>query len=526
MKHLRANFVLFPFLFGLYPVLALIAHNASEMDFSTGYRAIFFSLLFTLVLFSVSYAVIRDPVKSGLLVSVLILLFYSYGHINLLARDWSLGGFFLGRHRVLIPLYMILLGVACWLILRTKRDLSGSTRILNAFALILLFMPLFQIAGSLVEQYRARQQIEAEYAHQSRVSISPNQIPPDVYYIVLDGYPRGDFVEQNLSSSNQTFLDQLVERDFYVANCSQSNYSDTRFSLASTLNMTYLDGSTNKPEVVHPGAVLDQMIRSSEVQQNFSDLGYTIITFESGYKWLRWEQSDQHLNLADEKNKQLSGLGLNDFERLLVDTTAGKLLLDLSTISRGNQLAEILDNPRAAHRERVMYSLEKLPQIPAEFPSPKFIYAHIIFPHPPFVVDQAGNPLQNAPANELAAYADQITYLDGRLLKIIDAILQESVPPPVIILQGDHGATIDYQEHGFDPALRLGIFNAYYLPANSTQSSLPVTPREELYPEISPINSFRLVFDNYFSGEYGLLEDLSILGRQSPYIRLDCAQVD
>jgi hypothetical protein len=439
MKLIRANFVLFPFLFGLYPVLALIAHNASEMNFSAGYRAILFSLLFTLFLFAISLAIIRDPVKSGLLVTVLILLFYSYGHINLLARDWSLGGLMLGRHRVLFPIYTILLVVSCWLILKTKRDLSASTRILNAFALILLFMPLYQIADSLVEQYRAKQQVEGDVVHQSRVSISSNQTPPDVYYIVLDGYPRGDFIEQYLGSSNQKFLDQLSERDFYVANCSQSNYSDTRFSLASTLNMTYLNGGTNQPEVVHSGAVLDQMIHTSEVQQNFSDLGYTIITFESGYKWLRWEHSTQHLDLAADKSSHLSSLGLNDFERLLVDTTAGKLLLDMTTLPRVNQLADIIDNPRAAHRERVLYSLDKLPQIPAEFPSPKFIYAHIIFPHPPFVVDQAGNPLQNTPPDEIAAYADQITYLDDRLLDILDNVLENSAQPPVIILQGDHG---------------------------------------------------------------------------------------
>jgi hypothetical protein len=272
--------------------------------------------------------------------------------------------------------------------------------------------------------------------------------------------------------------------------------------------------------------VLDQMIHTSEVQQNFSDLGYTIITFESGYKWLRWEHSTQHLDLAADKSSHLSSLGLNDFERLLVDTTAGKLLLDMTTLTRVNQLADIIDNPRAAHRERVLYSLDKLPQIPAEFPSPKFIYAHIIFPHPPFVVDQAGNPLQNTPPDEIAAYADQITYLDDRLLDILDNVLEKSAQPPVIILQGDHGATIAYQEHGFDPALRLGIFNAYYLPANSSAGSLPANPWEALYPEISPINTFRLIFDSYFNTQYGLLDDLSILGRQSPYIRLDCTPVE
>ena len=142
MKDLRANFVLYPFLFGLYPVLALIAHNANEMDFSSGFRGLLGSLFFTLILFAITLLLSRDPSKAALLASVFILLFYSYGHINLLARDWMLLGINMGRHRVLLPTYMGLLIVAVWLILRTRRDLSGTTRILNAFALILLMMPL------------------------------------------------------------------------------------------------------------------------------------------------------------------------------------------------------------------------------------------------------------------------------------------------------------------------------------------------------------------------------------------------
>ncbi len=155
MKFLRANFVLYPFLFGLYPVLALISHNANEMDFSAGLRALVLSLLFTLFFYVITLLLIHDPVKAALLTSLIILLFYSYGQLNLLARDWSLLGISLGRHRILLPVYLAIFLLASWLILRTKRDLSGSTRILNAFALILLFLPLYQVAASQVEQYRA-----------------------------------------------------------------------------------------------------------------------------------------------------------------------------------------------------------------------------------------------------------------------------------------------------------------------------------------------------------------------------------
>lgn len=517
MKNLRVSFILYPFLFGLYPVLALIAHNASEMDFSAGLRSLLGSLLLTLILYILTLLLVRKPEKTALFTSLVLLLFYSYGHINLLSRSWELLGGSVGRHRVLVPIYLLLLTVAGWVILRTKRDLSASTRFLNAFAVILLLMPAYQLISGQVEQLRARGQVD----HRTTgLSIPAGETPPDVYYILLDGYPRGDFTNQHLESSNLAFLEGLEERGFYVAHCSQSNYSDTRFSLASTLNMSYLDGGEGKPEVVYPGSILDEMIRSGEVQSNFSDLGYTIITFESGYKWLRWELSDQHLRPLSASDAGLAGYGLNDFERLFLDTTAAKLLLDIPVVLQSEQLAEIIDNPRAAHRQRVLFSLEQLQEIPGSKSNPVFVYAHIIFPHPPFVLDAEGTALDNAPADELSAYADQITYLDRRLLAIVDGILEKSGAAPVIILQGDHGATIAYDEHGIDPALRLGILNAYYLPGDSGSVDQPI---QQLYPEISPVNSFRIIFDSYFSGDYGLLPDLSIIGRQSPYTLLDCS---
>ncbi len=523
IKSLRSKFTLYPFLFGIYPVLALIAHNAAEMELTDGGRALISAILVPLGLYVILLFVVKNPTKSALLTSFFLLLFYSYGQLNILSRSWTIFNLPLGRHRILIPIYIVIFIVITWLILKTKRDLSGSTRFLNAFGIILLIFPLYQIAAFQIEDYQAQQKQEQALTKSNLVSLTNDQLPLDVYYIVVDGYPRSDFISQYLGASNTEFLESLENRGFFVAHCSLSNYTDTRFSLASTLNMTYLDGGDNIPQVIYPGSTLDSMIRSGNVQQNFSELGYTIVTFESGYKWLRWEESDIHLAPAQERSSHFFNIGFNDFEQLLLDTTAAKLLFDLPFILnpvQKDRLAEIVNNPRAAHRERVLYALEKLPAIPEEIPGPKFVYAHIIFPHPPFVLDADGGPLQNSPPDELSAYADQINYIDRRLLEIVDTLIEKSDPDPVIVIQGDHGATIEYQDLGIDPSKRLGILNVYYLPANLNDS---ITPHESLYPTITPVNTFRLIFDRYFNGEYGLLDDKSIIGRQSPYTNLECA---
>ena len=510
-------FTFHPLLFGVYPVLALIAHNIAETPAGEGLRALISALILAAVLLAGLSLLLRDAYKAALLTSLIVLLFFSYGHLNTLLRNVSLVGAPLGRHRFLVPVYLGGSMLAAWAILRTQRDLSTPTRALNLVAVVLVLIPVLQVSA-----YEARG-IAAERGEQKaavaapQLMVSIDQDTPDVYYILLDGYPRADFIARHLGQNIQPFLASLEDRGFYVPRCSQSNYSDTRFSMAATLNMSYLDDGTGKPEVLLPASSLDEMIHYSTVQKNFEDLGYQIVTFEPGYRWLNWRQPDYNLLPADENtDRGLANFGLNGFEYLLLNTSAGKLFLDARTVVRSNltaNLDEFIETPRYHHRRNVEFTLETLPKTSVDIPSPKFIYAHIISPHPPFVYNAEGQPLVNNPPDELAAYGEQIVYLNNRILEVIDAITAHSSQPPIIIIHGDHGATIDYASAGIDEAERLGIFNTFYLPGVDTA---------KFYLSISPVNTFRLIFKEYFNGEYELLEDKSILGRQSPLIHLDC----
>jgi hypothetical protein len=98
-------------------------------------------------------------------------------------------------------------------------------------------------------------------------------------------------------------------------------------------------------------------------------------------------------------------------------------------------------------------------------------------------------------------YADQVKFVNRELEKTIDAILSKSSPPPIIILQGDHGPG------GFliwsSPTKtclweRTSILNAIYLPAGG---------EEKLYPAISPVNTFRVILNTYFAADLELLPD-------------------
>lgn len=107
-------------------------------------------------------------------------------------------------------------------------------------------------------------------------------------------------------------------------------------------------------------------------------------------------------------------------------------------------------------------------------------------------------------------------YVNKRLLPAIDAILPQSPEPPIIILQADHGPglLLDWEE----PANtyfreRLAIFNAIRLPEGESAG---------FYDEMTPVNTFRLIFNHSFGTELEPLEDKSYFSTwPQPYVFID-----
>src|SRR5215211_3353448 len=99
-------FPLHPFVFAVYPILALLAFNISEVDFSSGIRPLLSSIFVAGLLILIFYAIVHDWKRAALLSSILLILFYSYGHIYVLLKAVNVSGFYLFRHRTLIPLWI------------------------------------------------------------------------------------------------------------------------------------------------------------------------------------------------------------------------------------------------------------------------------------------------------------------------------------------------------------------------------------------------------------------------------------
>ena len=484
--------VIHPLLLAAYPVIALLAHNIEEVQLRVVWRPLLVSLALSSLLLVVLYLALRDWHKAGLAATIVLLLFFSYGHVyEFFERQETFSGI-LGRHRYLVGLYLVVFIVSLVWVSRQNIHLPQITRFLNVITAVALSIPALQLGS--FELRLAQTQVERRESLPQPINLplKPEAEPRDVYYLILDGYARDDILRKYYNYENQPFLKRLSQMGFYIATCSLSNYAQTQLSLASGLNFAYLDAFGEGYREGNTSRLgLSELIRHSQTRQIFEQLGYRVIAFDTGYEATRWKDADLYLSPQVVQD-------IDDFEAMFIRTTAARL------IAEGVSFLDVppdWEKRDQLHRERILYTLSKLSTI-VEMPSPKFVFAHLITPHWPHVFGPDGEAVHEH-NDSISGYRNQVEFINSRIEPILSTLINESTTPPIIILQADHGSVIE------SPEQRMSILNAYYFPDEAN----PV-----LYESISPVNTFRLVFNTYFNANFPLLEDISNYSRyETPY---------
>jgi hypothetical protein len=144
----------------------------------------------------------------------------------------------------------------------------------------------------------------------------------------------------------------------------------------------------------------------------------------------------------------------------------------------------------------------------ATAPGPKFVFAHILLPHDPYVFKADGSPLSEEEAKaapERQLYADHLAFANSQIKEIVGYLLAGAEQTrPIVIIEGDEGPlmcrsvdcvmnTPDYLR------IRLGNLVAMYLPG--VDEVLPDT--------FTSVNTFRVVLREYFGAELEPLRDRS-----------------
>jgi hypothetical protein len=482
-----------PLLFAAYPVLSLYAANTVLIPPQEVWLPLVIVEVATCLLWSLLWIFVRSAERSAAGASVAVLTFFSFGPILDIAQHATWG-----RTWVAIdlaypwwPTWVCLVFVASWRWKRVPMITTG----LNAAGFALALIPTFSIVMAWTGSGK---QVPTQAVATNAAKFRGTR--PDVFYIILDGYGRSDVLKGDVGLDNHEFIDGLKKRGFYIGEDSRSNYCQTELSLTSSLNMGFL------PEVV-PGyspketdrGVLDRLIDRNRVSQTFRDYGYGYLGITSGFPGV-------HPRSADLVMEGPHGSSL--FESALLVRTP------MQTQKIGAQ--SIYDSRRETLRSAV--ATVGLLGRPAS--RPRFIFAHILAPHPPFVFGPNGEEvaprrmyaivdgshfMQNGgtPAEYAKGYAGQAQTIGRLVLAAIDEVLRQEHTPPIIVIQGDHGPKLHLDQDSLaktDVQEVFPILNAYLVPPDV---------QKELYPGISPVNSFRTIFRAHFGEDLPNLPDRS-----------------
>lgn len=510
MKCLK-SFPFYPFLFVIYTHLDLLSRNIGELKFSDTIRAGALSLAGAGVLFLASWGATRHFRRAAWISFGITAFFLLGGHLERWARSWlkpenpdALANWTLIGW---IALSAVLFSVFAWKI----KNWHVFTEFLNLVSLLLLAMPALRlIYGGNAELLRSAEEIV-----QSPTSpVLENEFPsldvsfslsayetrlPDIYLIVLDGYARQDVLQVMYHLDNQSFISWLQTRGFLVPQESRSNYIQTLFSLTSLFNLDYLDAERIPEDDSGFFRIVGGWLQTSRVLSFIKARGYQVIDIVGGYGYTVLQSAD-HIYRAF--------YSLNDYEGLMFTTTS------LYRLNEWFDLGFIPSHSYEAHRRRVRFVFETLARIPAQ-PGPKFVFAHIISPHPPFVFGARGEALESSQPfgwndgshyqgtlhEYQSGYRGQVMYINAQLKRVVEAILEHSETPPVIVLLSDHGpgSHLDWESVENTCVWERGSnFMALYLP-----QGLPA----QLHERISSVNMFRVLMDVLFGTQLGMLED-------------------
>jgi hypothetical protein len=445
-------------------------------------RPVVIAVLVALVLQAIFTVVVRDRDRGAFLATIVLLTLGDLVGLAFLLAAAPVGVFLIRR----------IVGR------RAPIEWQRITEILNVVAVLLVVLNV--ASGWMAGAFRMP-------IAPARIVDSPNAAPgPDIYLIMLDGYPRADTLATGFAFDNGPFLASMTDLGFDVATHGHANYNVTNLTLASMFNATHI---RDFPELENvPDGVQGQyraLARVIDRSAEFDRLrarGYEIVTVPSPF-------TNVMLGSAD---RVLDDGGVTEFEVSLATTLRTRHLLP------DEQRAWFSDDLR----NQTLEAFDRTAALAAERGGPpKVVFTHVMSPHPPISFAADGSPLDAWPCfpetcsiwDAGSRYgpalpplvAGQVEHLNRLVLETVGAILAASDEPPVIVVFSDHGHRHDYADH--DEMLRSLLIA--YTPGHAG-----------LFPDdASPINVMPRLSNAYFGA------GLPLVTEESYFVDMDTVNI-
>lgn len=375
-----------------------------------------------------------DNIKSGLCATALFLPFFFFQDLLLSSEHIMFAGV---RSRLILPFFGILLVVVCYLILRSKKSFYSLNQYLNITSFSLVIYTILTIClsfdrlGPKVLRYNP-----AVYELSCKDC-------PDIYLFLLDSYTSNQSLKDYFHFDNRDFTEKLEALNFKVNDQTYSSYSRTTYSQTSTLNLNWKEGL----DVYNKG--LNEVIRKNSVVETLKKAGYSIHNFSI----FDFDGSPRYYEMT------------RSFGISLLNSIAQSSILNIVIFDAAMKLelyAKHIDILRQIHNEGEKVSA-----------TPRFFYAHLLAPHPPFVMDAQAEPipffLQPKNMANKEGYVAQVRGVNKLILEAVGDLVKRS-PNAIVVIMGDHGYR--YLDEPGKEKEAFTVFMAYRGPNKDSLDSL------------------------------------------------------
>lgn len=417
--------------------------------------------------------------KAALMVFIIFLIHFFFGTVQDSFRN-LFGESILSRYVFLLPLIALLLILTFGWLWKRKRPLLKLTKYLNILFIILIVLD----TGWLVLKTTRREKIQPLPAGLARCTDCPR---PDVYLLIMDEYAGDRQLKEVFGFDNSGFYRQLSARGFSLAANSSSNYNLTPYSIASILNMDYLDDEARSRVTSTYRSIGQSTLMRFLQQQQYEFYNYSYFDFPGYPSYARETFFPVRTRLITEQTF-LSRIGKEMRFHLATTLKSEKEIRNNTYYSRDN-------NEKFTRKTGDI----------AASASPKFVFTHLMMPHYPYYYDSSGaaypfESLAEGRQNNQQHYIGYLQFANNHILRLVDEILRKSAGPPVILLLSDHGF-----RHFDEPVATHTLF--------SNLAAVYVPPGEKLSFDtgMTNVNIVRRAINHVFSQNLPVLRDSMIV---------------
>ena len=429
------------------------------------------------------------------LVAIILFSAFTFAEINELVHNFGLRT----RYGLILWLFFLVI-ITCIVYYLSKYN--NSTLLLSIFIVFFLSMSLFQISKFYFEFIIA---MNEETPH--KVEQVPRKIvefKPNVYYFILDGYVRQDILQNIYKFNNEQFIRNLKNKGFYIANKSIANFNATSSSLTTTFEMDYkfLRNNQNNHDGFDPP--IGQSILKSPTLRIFNENNYNIIMAESNIPLAKCDEIVKHCII-----------GNNFYYVFFLSTPITLLLVNIQNISPSFEFITSIGLSSIFFRKDSM-DPRYVVDTSINYSQPYFLFAHSDIAHPPYIynedcsrkdvgdIDIFNDTSTTNNDNYRAQYVSQLQCANKQMLEAVDKIIDND-KDAIIIIQSDHGWQTQNQDQiDFSSWSKSQYLESY---AILNVLKIPSHCNDVLYPSISPVNTFRVVFSCIGFRRFDLLPD-------------------